>query len=153
MPPDADFFTALLNDEHHILLALHSAMESELEALDQDSLDDLERLRQESAALVQRLQQQSVDRLKWMKEHQLPLSAQCLDTDGLQTLRPLWLQVEAQYQANQRLSTKLSQIVLGVRLRTEQKLKILLGRQNEPYLYNQQGGTNHLHSSHGYAQA
>ena len=33
MPPDADFFTALLNDEHHILLALHSAMESELEAL------------------------------------------------------------------------------------------------------------------------
>jgi flagella synthesis protein FlgN len=88
-----------------------------------------------------------------MKEHQLPLSAQCLDTDNLQALRPLWQQVEAQYQANQRLSTKLSQIVLGVRLRTEQKLKILLGRQNEPYLYNQQGGTNHLHSSHGYAQA
>ena len=77
-----------------------------------------------------------------MKEHQLPLSAQCLDTDGLQTLRPLWLQVEAQYQANQRLSTKLSQIVLGVRLRTEQKLKILLGRQmNHTYTTNKAGQT------------
>lgn len=153
MAPDANFFSALLDTEHQTLIALHDTLEQELEALAQDHLTDLEQLRQNNAALVQQLQKQSAARLAWMQEQGLALSAQCLNTPSLRDLQPLWLKLEAQYQANQRLSIKLSQIVLGVRLRTEQKLKILLGRQNEPYLYNQQGGTNHLHSSHGYAQA
>jgi flagella synthesis protein FlgN len=79
-----------------------------------------------------------------MKDHQLPLSAECLQHEAIQNnseIHPLWQQLAAQYEANRQVSERLSEMVLALRFRAEQKLRILHARQNDPHLYNEHGKT------------
>lgn len=147
------FLTELLTSEQQLAEQLHGQLQQQLAAIKHNRLSEFESLRQQSAALLIELQTQAQQRIAWLEQHNLPTNADSLTHPALQPLAPLWQSTQQHYQKNQALANILNEVVLHARLRIQQRLKILLGKQNEPYLYDQKGGANHLQSSYGYTQA
>ena len=155
MTADAELLAEYLEQEYQLADQLYRLMQQERDALATNDLRALQDLQQQSASAVERLKQQASLRLQWMQEKQLPLASACLDHPSLQAhtpLRTLWQRLEQQYQRNQTLSESLADIVLTARYRTQQKLKILRGQQNDPHLYNDKGEASRLRQGHGYIQ-
>lgn len=148
MSLDSERLAGLMSSELDASRQLHALLQQELAALKAQQASDLDALNPAKNAAVGELQQAAGARLHFMKTHGLPLNKSCLDHDAMQQsarLQSLWQDLAAQYDANQILSEQLSELVLGLRFRTEQKLKILRARENDPHLYNQKG----LASAHG----
>ena len=155
MSQDNDTLASLLEQELTLAVQLHQLMEQEHTALGANDLQALQELQPQSARQVEQLRNLASDRLQWMKDRQLPLASSCLDHPSLQpaaNLRRLWQMLEEQYLRNQKLSEILSEIVLTARFRTQQKLKILRGQQNDPHLYNDKGKASSLKQGQGYIQ-
>ena len=156
MSQDNDTLASLLEQELALAVQLHQLMEQEHTALGANDLQALQELQPRSARQVEQLSNLASDRLQWMKDQQLPLAASCLDHPSLQpaaNLRRLWQALEAQYLSNRQLSETLAEIVLAARFRTQQKLKILRGQQNDPHLYNGKGEAKNVQKGQGYIQA
>lgn len=156
MSQNNDTLASLLKQELTLAVQLHQLMEQEQSALGANDLQALQELQPQSAQTVEQLRNQADLRLQWMKDQQLPLAAACLDHPSLQpaaNIRRLWQTLEQQYLRNQKLSETLAEIVLTARFRTQQKLKILRGQQNDPHLYNGKGQANHVPKGQGYIQA
>lgn len=155
MNQDIDYFASLLRREYELAWQLHKLMEQEKDALADHNLQALNDLRHQSTVAIEQLRTQAGSRLQWMQHRQLPLSAACLDDPALQPatqLIPLWDQLESQYLHNRTLSETLAEVVLSARYRTQQKLKILRGQQNDPHLYNDKGEASRLRHGQGYIQ-
>lgn len=135
-------FQTLLVQEQVLAEALNSLLNQEQNALSNDDLESLESLQKHKKTALADLQQQAQQRLQWLEQHQLPISAQCLlefSQPQQEKLQPLWSQLEEIYQQNQQLSARLSDMVLILRHRTQNKINILHGKTKDTTLYNQQG--------------
>lgn len=155
MTADAEHLADYLEQEYQLAEHLYRLMQQEQDALASHDLRALQELQQQSASAVNQLQTQATLRLQWMQEQHYPLAAACLDHPSLQpaaNLRRLWTRLEKQYQLNQTLSAVLAEVVLSARHRTQQKLKILRGQQNDPHLYNDKGEASRLRQGQGYIQ-
>lgn len=142
MQSDTEFFAALLNTELKTTCTLHSVLQRELSALSAKDMDALKYLTPEKQTLLASLQQQAQQRLQWLTDQNLPHNHQCLlrqDLAAHAEIPSLWQQLIDQYEQNQHLSARLSEVVLSLRYRTQQQLKILHGRHNDPHLYNNEG--------------
>jgi len=142
MQSDTEFFAALLNTELQTTCTLHSVLQRELSALSGKDIDALQCLIPEKQTLLATLQQQAQQRLQWLIDQDLPHNNQCLQRQDLAAhaeIPSLWQQLIHQYEQNQHLSVRLSEVVLLLRYRTQQQLKILHGRHNDPHLYNNEG--------------
>ncbi|WP_320821274.1 flagellar export chaperone FlgN [Thalassolituus sp.] len=142
MQSDTEFFAELLNTELKTTCTLHSVLQRELSALSAKDMDVLQRLTSEKKTLLTGLQQQAQQRLQWLTDQDLPHNNQCLQRHDLAAhgdIPSLWQQLIKQYEQNQDLSVRLSEVVLSLRYRTQQQLKILHGRYNDPHLYNNEG--------------
>ena len=142
MQSNTEFFAALLNTELKTTCTLHSVLQRELSALSAKDMGDLQRLIPEKQTLLASLQQQAQQRLQWLTDQELPHNNQCLQRQDLAAhaeIPSLWQQLIHQYEQNQYLSVRLSEVVLSLRYRTQQQLKILHGRHNDPHLYNNEG--------------
>lgn len=147
MTLDTSKFTQLLEQELACLQKLTAHLQQEKAAIEQNDLPLLENLQTSKKHLLANLQQQASSRLQWLEEQQLPLSNACLDSfsdSDITTISPIWNELEKEYQQNQQLSAKLSEIVLILRHQAQKKLKILRGQFNEAPMYNQQGKHNSL---------
>jgi len=156
MPANSELFAQLLNTELQHAEHLHQLLQQELQALQQQQLEPLANLQQPKTAALQTLQQHASQRLDWMTDQQLPHSSACLQRPEFAAhpdLAGLWQQLAAVYQNNQRLSELLAELVLTARKRTLQQLNILRGKQNDPQLYNANGGTSGLNKGSGYTCA
>jgi len=142
MQSDTEFFAALLNTELKTTCTLHSVLQRELSALSAKDMDAMQHLTPEKQTLLANLQRQAQQRLQWLTEQDLPHNNQCLQRHDLAVhaeIPSLWQQLINQYDKNQHLSVRLSEVVLSLRYRTQQQLKILHGRHNDPHLYNNEG--------------
>lgn len=145
MTPNTSFFVQLLEQELDCLSQITEQLGKEEVAIIDSNLEQLEVLQPHKSALLKQLQLQANKRLDWMKEQQLPLSNECLQhfsNDDANSLTPIWKKLEAEYQHNQTLSAKLSEIVLILRHKTQNQIKILFGQLNDNSVYNQQGKEN-----------
>ena len=140
---DTSPLARLMSSELDASRQLFTLLEQELEAVSHHRTSELDTLNPAKEHQVKLLKQAGT-RLEWMKDHQLPLSAECLQHEAIQSnpeIHPLWQQLAAQYEANRQISERLSEMVLALRFRAEQKLRILHARQNDPHLYNEYGKT------------
>lgn len=156
MNPDTALFETLLQQEHILAEQLYQLMQQEQQALAAEDLQALQELQPLSADALEQLRLHASNRLQWMQDHDLPHSAACLQHPSMQTaanIHRLWHALDLQYQHNQTLATTLSEVILSARHRTQQKLKILRGQQNDPHLYNVRGQTSRLKQGQGYIQA
>ncbi|ASP40626.1 hypothetical protein CHH28_19000 [Bacterioplanes sanyensis] len=149
-------FARYLHTELELTTALHQLLVQELDVLKQQQLEELKALQPQKQQLLQDIQACAEQRLGWMTEHQLPHSPDCLEHPDIVNsgeIQPLWQQLASQYDANRHLSETLSDLVLKARYRTQQKLQILRGGNNDPHLYNEHGKTKGVNSGQGYVQA
>ena len=149
-------FEDFLQQELFLAQQIQALMLKEQTALSDNQIEVLEQLRPLSVDAVNMLKAHSSKRLVWMQQHNLPLNASCLshpDLNNAVNIRRLWQTLEQQYLSNQKLSAKLAEIVLASRLRAQQKIRILQGRQNAPQLYNNKGEASRLGNGSGYIQA
>lgn len=138
-------FSELLQQEHDLAVALQKLLQREEKALTSSDLPQLEKQQTQHQMLVNQLQEHAEERLQWMQSNGLPLSSECLQQPAIQqeaNISRLWHKLSEQYLLNQKLSAKLSEVTLGLRHRTQQKLNILHGRKNEANVYNKSGKTN-----------
>lgn len=145
MTSNTSFFVQLLEQELDCLSQITKQLNQEQVAIVDGNLEQLETLQPQKNTLLKQLQQQANERLQWMQEQQLPLSNDCLNhfsVDDAKLLSPIWKNLEAEYQHNQILSAKLSEIVLILRHKTQSQIKILFGQLNDNSVYNQQGKEN-----------
>ncbi len=141
---DTSSLARLMSSELDASRQLFTLLKQELEAVSHHRTSELDTLNPAKEQQVALLKQLARARLQWMKDHQLPLSAECLKHEAIQNnseIHPLWQQLAAQYEANRQISERLSEMVLALRFRAEQKLRILHARQNDPHLYNEYGKT------------
>lgn len=144
MPLDTATFAELMSSELTISQQLFKLLQQELDAVQQQNTTELETLNSAKAQRVNDLKEQAARRLKWMQFHELPLTPECLHHPDIvqnTSILDLWQQLAAQYDLNRQISERLSEMVLALRFRTEQKLRILHARQNDPNLYNEDGKT------------
>lgn len=149
-------FVRYLCTELDIAVQLYEVLNQELDVLKDLSLEALQALQPHKQQLLTQLQQTAEQRLQWMTQQQLPHSPACLQHDCLaahQDIPLLWQQLADQYDNNRRLSEQLSQLVLQARHRTQQRLQILRGGNNDPHLYNEQGKAKGVNTGQGYVQA
>ena len=135
-------FLDLLQLEYSVALELTDYLQQEQQALTDNHIELLETLQTHKQATLSALQQQALQRIDWMEQHQLPLSSECLhsfSSKDAATISPLWKNLANSYQQNQQLSARLSEMVLILRHRTQQKINILHGKKNDSGLYNQSG--------------
>lgn len=145
MATNATHFKELLQQEHSIAAALYDLLLDEEKTIANNKLPQITDQKKQHQLLVTQLQEQAEKRLQWMQDNQLPLSSECLLDPAIQqeaTIDRLWHTLSEQYLLNQKLSAKLAEVTLGLRHRTQQKLNILHGRNNEPSVYNKSGKTN-----------
>lgn len=138
-------FLDLLQLEYSVALELTDYLQQEQQALTDNHIELLETLQTHKQATLSALQQQALQRIDWMEQHQLPLSPECLhsfSSKDAATISPLWKNLANSYQQNQQLSARLSEMVLILRHRTQQKINILHGKKNDSGLYNQSGQAN-----------
>ncbi|GAA6145834.1 flagellar export chaperone FlgN [Thalassolituus maritimus] len=144
MSLDTDYFAQLMSSELDVSKQLFTLLQQELDAVQHQRTADLDTLNPAKAQQVADLKQQAGIRLKWMQSHELPLTPECLCHPDLQqntSVLELWQQLAAQYDLNRQISERLSEMVIALRFRAEQKLRILHARQNDPHLYNENGKT------------
>lgn len=142
MPLDTAHFVRLLSSELDTATRLHDLLSQELDTLNTGDSAALQALNPAKQELLTLLRQQASERLSWMTASQLPHSAECLEAPDIATepdIIDLWQHLAARYETNRDLSARLGDLVLAMRFRTQQKLKILHAQQNDPHLYNQQG--------------
>jgi len=142
MPMDTARFLELLSSELDTANMLHSLLTQELSALDQGDAGALEALNPAKQQLLNQLRGQASERLNWMSHQQLPHSSECLTATGIAAEPDIidrWHELAACYEQNRSLSSSLGELVLALRFRTQQKLKILHAQHNDPHLYNEQG--------------
>lgn len=138
-------FLDLLQLEYSVALELTDYLQQEQQALTDNHIELLETLQTHKQVTLSALQQQALQRIDWMEQHQLPLSSECLhsfSSKDAATISPLWKNLANSYQQNQQLSARLSEMVLILRHRTQQKINILHGKKNDSGLYNQSGQAN-----------
>lgn len=138
-------FLDLLQLEYSVALELTDYLQQEQQALTDNHIELLETLQTHKQVTLSTLQQQALQRIDWMEQHQLPLSSECLhsfSSKDAATISPLWKNLANSYQQNQQLSARLSEMVLILRHRTQQKINILHGKKNDSGLYNQSGQAN-----------
>lgn len=142
MPLDTEHFARLLSSELDTATELHSLLSFELDALNSGNSDALGDLNPAKHQLLMQLRQQASERLTWMSDQQLPHSSDCLKRNELATdteIVRLWHDLGDCYDNNRNLSAQLAEVVLALRFRTQQKLKILHAQHNDPHLYNEKG--------------
>lgn len=137
----SDFLNLL---EQELLATQHitQLLQQEHEQITEQELDNFEALQAQKKIALTALRQQAQLRIQWLEQHNLPLSASALahfNDQNTQYLHDLWQQLENSYQQNQQLSAKLGELVLILRHRAEQRIKILYGRTDESALYDQYG--------------
>lgn len=153
---DIDQFAHLLASELSLTTALQSLLKEESQALVSQNIEQLQALQPSKQAMLHNIQQSANNRLSWMTDHDLPSSPACLEHPLIQAradIATTWQALAASYAFNRDYSEHLSELVLKARYRTQQQLKILHGRQNDPHLYNQDGKASGLNRGLGYVQA
>ena len=156
MQSDSQHFTQLLNSEQELATHLHQLLSDEKTALQSNDLARLQQLQPQRDTAIEELARRAKSRLTWMDDHQLPHSSECLTHPLLQdqpAVANQWQTLAEQYQRNHSLSEQLAEVVLQLRKRKREQLKILRGQQNDPHLYNQNGNTLGLSSSASYIKA
>lgn len=136
------YFTELLEQEQQLVQKVYQLLQQEEQALTDNHLAQLQALQEQQQRSVTQLQQHAEQRLQWMQSQELPLSSECLLHPVIaqeENISRLWHTLSEQYLQNQKLSAKLAETTLGLRYRTQQKLNILHGRNNESDLYNKSG--------------
>jgi len=142
MSLDTDEFARLLSSELDASRQLNELLQQELSVVTSHqpmALDTLNPAKEKQVAI---LRASAGLRLDWMEANQLPVSSECLDHPDIATCKVIattWQQLAACYESNREISARLSELVLALRFRAEQKLKILHARHNDPHLYNDKG--------------
>lgn len=142
MPQDTAHFARLLSSELDTASELHTLLQQELDALNSGNSAALGELNPAKQQLLMQLRQQASERLTWMSDQQLPHSSECLQRKDIATqpeIIRLWHMLSDAYEHNRDLSARLAEVVLALRFRTQQKLKILHAQHNDPHLYNEKG--------------
>jgi len=148
MSLDTALLARLMSSELDTSRQLYSLLQQEMDAVTHYRTAELDTLNPAKEQQVTLLKQHAGERLQWMKDHELPLSPACLKHEEIRNapdIHPLWQQLAAQYDANRQLSERLSEMVLALRYRAEQKLRILHAQHNDPHLYNANGKTAGTH--------
>ncbi|MDF1762209.1 MAG: flagellar export chaperone FlgN [Oleibacter sp.] len=139
---NAATFSQQLSSELDICCTLNELMHQEMVALTQGKTDELSNLNPVKNTLVKQLRDVASARLTLMSDLGMAHSHDDFQRSTFATIpeiKALWQTLEQQYLTNSKLSETLQNIVLSMRYRNQQKLKILHGRQNEPHLYDNQG--------------
>lgn len=142
MSLNTDTFTRLLSSELDSSRVLHNLLQQEITALSDNHPDQLEQLNPLKQNALANLRTAAGTRLQWMTDNHLLHNAKSIEHPELQNIpaiRTLWQDLAAQYEATRQLSARLNEMVLAMRFRTQQKLKILHAQQNDPHLYNENG--------------
>lgn len=139
---DTEKFARLLSSELNTSQELHSLLQQEVVALNDNQPSALEQLNPLKHAALANLRSSAGKRLQWMTDNHLlhsPKSIEHPDLKDTPVIRELWQTLAAQYETTRQLSATLNEMVLAMRFRTQQKLKILHAQHNDPHLYNENG--------------
>jgi flagellar biosynthesis/type III secretory pathway chaperone len=142
MSLDTETFTRLLSSELDTSRELHNLLQQEVVALNDNQPSELERLNPLKQTAVVNLRAAAGRRLQWMTDNNLLHSPKSIEHPDLQQTPialELWQALAAQYETTRQLSASLNEMVLTMRFRTQQKLKILHAQHNDPHLYNENG--------------
>ncbi|MEQ3693841.1 MAG: flagellar export chaperone FlgN [Alcanivorax sp.] len=142
MSLDTENFTRLLSSELDTSRELHNLLQQEVVALNDNQPSELERLNPLKQTAVANLRAAAGRRLQWMTDNNLLHSPKSIEHPDLQQTPialELWQALAAQYETTRQLSASLNEMVLAMRFRTQQKLKILHAQHNDPHLYNENG--------------
>ncbi|GGY39242.1 hypothetical protein GCM10011297_10560 [Bacterioplanes sanyensis] len=145
-----------LHDELALNQRLQQLLHQEVDVLRQLQPEQLQPLQAPKQTLLAQIQQTANERLEWMTSQQLPHSPACLehpDIANQDQILKLWQQLASAYDDNRQLSAQLTELVLVARHRTQQRLQILRGSNNDPHLYNEQGQAKGVNKGQGYVQA
>ncbi|MAR01465.1 MAG: hypothetical protein CMI00_13125 [Oceanospirillaceae bacterium] len=144
MTQDTNRFARLLSSELDINQQLCHVLQQELDCISQQDIRELEALTPLRQNLLNELQKAASGRLEWMKAAGLLPDQNGKEWQSVtadEEIAGLWHDLQQQYHQNQKLTARLSELVLALGQRTRRKLSILLGRQQETGLYDQQGQT------------
>ena len=142
MTLDTQTFLNFLQQEFDVAEQIHQLLLEEEQALSHATPQTIEKLNAPKLELVSQLQQLASSRLEWMTDNELEHSSRCLEHPLLSNntkILELWKNLSEIYINNQQLSARLSDTVLAMRYRTEQKIKVLQGGQTGQPLYDAQG--------------
>lgn len=142
--PATQELSGLLKQELQLAHQLQEIMQEEFQAVETQQLEKLEKLTTHKASVLNQLQQSAEVRLQWMQRHGLPITSHCLTTVPLsecQQSKAWWQLLATTYEDNRQLSSRLADIVLTLKRRTQRKLDLLSGKPSDQVLYNQTGTT------------
>ncbi len=142
--PATQELSYLLKQELQLAHQLQEIMQEEFQAVETQQLEKLEKLTTHKASVLNQLQQSAEVRLQWMQQHGLPITSHCLTTAPLsecQQSKAWWQLLATTYEDNRQLSSRLADIVLTLKRRTQRKLDLLSGKPSDQVLYNQTGTT------------
>ena len=144
LQPATQELSYLLKQELQLAHQLQDIMQEEFQAVESQQLEKLEKLTTHKASVLNQLQQSAEARLQWMQQHGLPITSHCLTTVPLsecQQSKAWWQLLATTYEENRQLSSRLADIVLTLKRRTQRKLDLLSGKPSDQVLYNQTGTT------------
>lgn len=142
--PATQELSCLLKQELQLAHQLQEIMQEEFQAVETQQLEKLEKLTTHKASVLNQLQQSAEVRLQWMQQHGLPITSHCLTTAPLSECQQCiawWQLLATTYEDNRQLSSRLADIVLTLKRRTQRKLDLLSGKPSDQVLYNQTGTT------------
>ncbi len=145
-----------LNEELALNQRLQLVLLQEVDILREQQPEQLHGLQEPKQTLLAQIQQTASDRLAWMTSQQLSHSPACLEHPAIANhghIPSQWQQLANLYEENRQLSAQLSELVMHARFRTQQRLQILRGGNNDPHLYNEQGKAKGVTKGQGYVQA
>lgn len=141
---DTQHFSTLLQQEIEQVNLVHQLLLKQQAAITTDDLTQLHDAQQQLELALAQLQQTAVIRSEWMQSQGLSLDNSCLEHPELKDsleITSFWGNLEQAYLKNQELAVSLSDTALTLRLRTQQKLNVLQGKNDEAGLYNKDGKT------------
>lgn len=156
MTLDTAKFLDLLQQESQVAEKIYQLLLEEEQVLSQPTPQAIEKLNTPKLELINQLQALATERLEWMTSQQLEHSSTCLEHPDLKDhagIQSAWKNLSEIYINNQELSVRLSDTVLAMRYRTEQKIKILQGGQDGQHLYDAQGKAKDIQPGVTYTQA
>lgn len=142
MTQDTNRFARLLSSELDINQQLCHVLQQELNCVQLQDIQELQVLTPVRQNLLNELQQAATDRLEWMKHAGLlpdEKGKEWQQVTADEEIASLWQALQQQYIENRSLTARLSELVLALGQRTRRKLSILLGRQQQSGIYDQQG--------------
>lgn len=148
MSLDTDLFARLLSSELDSSRHLHELLTQEVVALTKNQPAELEQLNPLKQTALADLRMAAGKRLQWMTDNNLLHSPKSIEHPELQNtplILELWQSLAGQYETTRQLSATLNEMVLAMRFRTQQKLKILHAQHNDPHLYNENGRATNAH--------